>query len=198
MKITTRICLLTIICCMMVGFLNNSVSASSILSDGYLDTIVLIENSEGIYEVANVNVRSGILVTAMDGNEIYQSSNNEVFMRIDESRFMKAQVITIDATSYTSSNTRDAGYPLSDLLLEDINKIMVKVSGGEIELTEPLTVYIPEVINTGNNSKSVTSTTTTYTGYANRQYYQEVLHCKGNSLEFNVNMPNSPFMTSKW
>lgn len=165
--------------------------ASATSTDTYEDTIVLMENTEGIYEIVNSNSRTGIRVTAREGGQIYESDVNNLFMRIDANRFMKAEELSIDTHNYSQFKVVADNKGLSNQLLSDIDRIMEKVHNGEIELAEPLAVYIPEPIYVKNDGRSITSSTKTYTGYAGRQYYQELLDCRGNSLEFNVTMPSS-------
>lgn len=161
--------------------------------DTYAESIVLVENEEGIYEIASSNIRGGFRVTAKEGGQVYVQDTNNQFMRIDDSRFMKAQELFVDIENYRQFQNVAEAKGLSNQLQSDVDKIMTKVLNGEIELAEPLSVYIPEEIDTANGSRSISKTTKTYTGYAGRQYYQELLDCKGNSLEFNVKKPATAF-----
>lgn len=163
--------------------------ASEMPADTYEETIVLVENEEGIYEVANPNVRGGLVVTAKEGGQIYEGNSDNLFMRIDDSRFMKAEELSVDADNYSEFKATAESKQLSSQLLSDIERIMAKVANGEIELEEPLAVYVPEPIEVQSNARSITKTTKTYTGYKGLKYYQELLDCKGNSLEFNVKKP---------
>lgn len=176
---------------MAICLFSSSMYVGAASTDIYEDTIVLMENTEGIYEKVNPNSRTGIRVSAKEGGQIYEGDVNNLFMRIDDNHFMKAEELSIDAQSYSQFEAVAENKGLSDQLKSDINRIMVKVQNGEIELTEPLAVYVPEPIYTENNARSITSSTKTYTGYAGMKYYQELLDFKANSLEFNVTMPSA-------
>lgn len=157
----------------------------------YAESIVLVENADGLYEITNSNSRTGIRATARDGGQIYDGDSDALFMRVDNNLFMRAEELFIDAQNYLQFETIANRKQLSSPLRTDVEEIMTRVLKGEIELEEPLAIYIPEPIESKNTSRSITTTTKTYTGYAGKQYYQELLDCKGNSKEFDVIMPSS-------
>lgn len=183
-KITSFILVL----CLLLSFAPTAYAASA---NAYEESLVLVQNADGIYEIGNMNSRAGVRVTAKDGGQIYEGAVNGLFMRIDATHFMEAEVLSVDAYNYSQFKVIANNKGVSAQLQSDIDKIMAKVRNGEIELTEPLAVYVPKTINVENGSRGITTKKTTYSGYAGREYYQELLDCKGNSLEFNVKMPSS-------
>ncbi len=157
----------------------------------YEETLTLVENEDGIYEIGNPNAKTGIRVEAKEGGQVYEGTSKNLFMRIDATHFMKAEALLVDTNNYAQFQEIADEKELSDQLLHDIDNIMEKVHNNNLELEEPLVVYIPEPIESKSLARSETKTTRTYTGYAGMKYYQELLDCKGNSLEFNVKMPNA-------
>lgn len=187
-----RVISLLLVLALVVGICPAAFAGEEMSADAYEETLVLLQNEDGIYEVVSPNVRSGLAVKAKEGGQIYEGNSDNLFMRIDDSRFMKAEVLSVDADNYSQFKVTAEKKQLSDQLLSDIERIMDKAAKGEIELVEPLAVYVPESVEVQRNARTITKTTKTYTGYAGRQYYQELLDCKANSLEFNVKNPASP------
>lgn len=159
--------------------------------DTYAETLTLMPSSDGTYVVSNAYSRGGISVKSFDGSEVYSSSDNTLYMRINPTAFIKAKRLEIDVDNYNVILSQKGAYEFSPILLEKISKIRDNVAAGRIELCEPLVVYYPE----GNEiqSRGVTSERKTYTGYKGQQYYQELLTCKANSKEFDVRMPKEPW-----
>lgn len=158
--------------------------------DTYADTLTLMPSDDGTYIVSNAYSRGGISVKPFDGREVYSSSDDTLYMRINPTAFIKAKRLEIDIDNYNVILSQKDAYEFSPILLEKISKIMDNVAAGRIELSEPLVVYYPE----GNEiqSRGITSERKTYTGYNGQQYYQELLTCSGNSKEFDVKMPKEP------
>ena len=154
----------------------------------YESTLTLCLDESGIYRVSNPNARSGVMVYADDGAEIYTDSNNGTYMRIDDTRFFKAEKVELQTYDSTSFYAIADEYGFSSQLIDDVTALMTRVNAGEVELLEPVTIYVPER-NTSNLNARLTITdvsSRTYTGYKNRQYYEEIVKISGISNDFNV------------
>lgn len=124
--------------------------------------------------------------------EVYKSSDGRYFMRIDEERFISANVIKIDP--YYSGNLENFASEnrISNAVLADIKTLLRGLSNGSIRSIEELNVYVPI---SPSSLGAEQSSTKTYTGYAGRQYYEELLTYNSTSESFSVKKPNYGFGT---
>lgn len=152
------------------------------------DALTLSRNKSGIYEITNSNARSGIRVYPDEGGEIYTDANNGTYMRIDATRFFKAEKLVLATTNSTEFSALADEYAFSPQLIADVTLFLNKVNSGDIHLLEPLAIYVPER-NVQNSNARLTITdysNRTYTGYNNRQYYEEIIKISAISNDFNV------------
>lgn len=200
MKLKRRISICLLVACFTAVSLSNMltyVGGEEFVPNDYVSANATISlktsNHIGIYEESTGEDNEVIQVMAVDGDQIYKSNNNNYYMRIDSESFMQAEAISIEPDNYTEFKAIASEKGLSDALLDDIDNIMAKVNSGQIELEKPLVVYTPTNISLKSNGMGIITDAgeTTYTGYGNRQYYQELLNFSGNSSEFNVQKPNS-------
>lgn len=155
--------------------------------DVLADTLMLVPNDDGTYVISNGSRSGNISVTKFDGTDVYADAVNSLYMRVNTTTFVRAKSLQVGPDNYQMLLNRSSGIEFSPRLLEIVTKIMNDVASGKIELSRPLVIYYPEEHEI--ETRGITSSTKTYTGYKGRQYYQELLSCSGNSLEFNVRMP---------
>lgn len=157
--------------------------------DVLADTLMLVPNDDGTYVISNGSRSGSISVTKFDGTDVYADAVNSLYMRVNATAFIRAKSFQVDLESYQTLLNRSTGIEFSPRLLEIVTKIMNDVASGKIELNRPLVIYYPEEHEI--ETRGITSSTKTYIGYKGKQYYQELLSCSGNSLEFNVRMPKT-------
>lgn len=180
---------------MLIVLFSNNASAVSIpyengtSLDTLADTLMLVPNDDGTYAISNGSRSGSISVTKYDGPDVYADAANSLYMRINTTTFTQAKSFQVGLDNYQTLLNRSVGIEFSPRLLDIVSKIMNDVASGKIELNRPLVIYHPEEHEI--ETRGITSSTKTYTGYNGRQYYQELLSCSGNSLEFNVNMPET-------
>lgn len=161
-------------------------------STDYDSALILCEGEDGLYREVNVVAKGGIVVYPDDGNEIYRDGTLAPYMRVSNNCFLKAEELVIDVDQPNSFLKIAESYKLGDQLISDVNLILSKTISGEIELSEPLTIYVPAQDHEEMSYSMVPQTPRTYVGYKDRTYYEEILQCKGNSLEFTVkNLPST-------
>lgn len=203
MKLKRRISICLLAACFTAVSLSNVltyVGGEEFVPNDYVSANATISlkssNHIGIYEESTGEDNEAIQVMAVDGDQIYKSNNNNFYMRVDNESFMQAEAISIEPDNYTEFKTIASEKGLSDALLDDIDNIMAKVNSGQIELEKPLVVYTPTNISLENDTKSgiIDAGNSTYTGYGNRQYYQELLRFSGTTESFPIIKPESTWV----
>lgn len=155
------------------------------LPDGSFSLVPQINKSNAY------SVRTILAYAKNDSGQIFIDKNDpsKIYMRATETQLIPARELKVDNICDADIDAFSDIYSLSDRLRQDLHSIALRSRAGEIEISE-LSIYTPvERMTARGNS------TSTYTGYNGRQYYEEILDLQGNSNTFSVKKPNSGFGT---
>lgn len=185
--------LATILACPIYAFTNTEdINQATItlypLDDGTYTTEITQTFSNSNMSFSNSPIKA---YAKNDAMQVYIDTQNpaEIYMRINDTRLIPAQEISLGEAQLNDVETVCIENSLSDLLEQDLRKIAQCVKNGEIENCN-VNIYLPKSRQlTRGNSKS------TYTGYNGRQYYEELLDFSANSESFSVKQPTYGFGT---